>query len=225
MAVLADPVFDANDERVRATRGERAPAAAMPGFDGPVRRLPFTRREAEDILASVAPGETMRALDFRASRATATSETLGGYRVVHFATHAFLDDTRPALSGLVLSLVDEQGVPQDGFLRLHELYGLRLPVELVVLSACQTALGKEAAGEGLVGLTRGLMYAGAARVVRQPMDGRRCGDGGVDATLLCGDVRDEAVGPGGRPACGASEHGKTTALALPVLLGRLRAAG
>ena len=65
----------------------------------------------------------------------------------------------------MLSLVDAQGKPQDGFLRLHEIYSLKLPAELVVLSACQTALGKEIKGEGLVGLTRGFMYAGAARVL------------------------------------------------------------
>jgi CHAT domain-containing protein len=65
----------------------------------------------------------------------------------------------------VLSLVDEQGKPQDGFLRVHEIYNLNLPAELVVLSACQTGLGKEIKGEGLVGLTRGFMYAGARRVV------------------------------------------------------------
>ncbi|HEY6249702.1 MAG TPA: CHAT domain-containing protein, partial [Candidatus Angelobacter sp.] len=71
----------------------------------------------------------------------------------------------PELSGLVFSLVNERGKPQDGFLSLEDVYNLRLPVELVVLSACDTALGEEISGEGLVGLTRGFMYAGASRVV------------------------------------------------------------
>jgi CHAT domain-containing protein len=84
---------------------------------------------------------------------------------VHFATHGFLNSLHPELSGIVLSLVNENGEPQDGFLRLHEVYNLSLPAELVVLSACQTGLGKQIKGEGLVGLTRGFMYAGAARVV------------------------------------------------------------
>jgi CHAT domain-containing protein len=84
---------------------------------------------------------------------------------VHFATHSLLNNQHPELSGIVLSLVDRQGESQDGFLRLYEVYNLRLAADLVVLSACQTALGKEVKGEGLVGLTRGFMYAGAPRVV------------------------------------------------------------
>jgi CHAT domain-containing protein len=84
---------------------------------------------------------------------------------VHFATHGILNDEHPELSGLVLSLVDENGKSQDGFLRLHEIYNLRLPADLVVLSACDTALGKEIRGDGITSLSRGFMYAGAARVM------------------------------------------------------------
>jgi CHAT domain-containing protein len=84
---------------------------------------------------------------------------------VHFATHSVLNNQRPELSGVVLSLVDQSGQPQNGFLRLYDIYNLRLASDLVVLSACQTALGGEIKGEGLIGLTRGFLYAGAARVV------------------------------------------------------------
>jgi CHAT domain-containing protein len=90
---------------------------------------------------------------------------LAGYRIVHFATHGLLNNEHPELSGIVLSLVDEQGQPQDGFLRLHDIYDLKLPVDLVVLSACNTGLGKDVRGEGLIGLTRGFMYAGASSIV------------------------------------------------------------
>jgi CHAT domain-containing protein len=76
-----------------------------------------------------------------------------------------LNGTHPQLSGIVLSLVDESGRRQDGYLRLHEIFNLDLPAELVVLSACQTGLGKELKGEGLIGLTRGFMYAGSPRVI------------------------------------------------------------
>ena len=97
--------------------------------------------------------------------AAATSPELGRYRYVHFATHGYIDSERPGLSALVLSLVDKDGRPQDGFLRANEIYNLSLPAELVVLSACQSGLGKEVRGEGLIGLTRGFMYAGTPRVV------------------------------------------------------------
>jgi CHAT domain-containing protein/tetratricopeptide (TPR) repeat protein len=175
LAVLADPVFDAEDPRVRArlkkraalpaaTRGDAADPAA-PVSTGPPARLIGSRREAEAILAR-APGKAgLRALDFEASRATATGDRLAGYGIVHFATHALIDHAHPELSGIVLSLVDGQGRPQDGVLRLHDVYNMRLAADLVVLSACQTALGPNVRGEGLIGLTRGFLYAGARRVV------------------------------------------------------------
>jgi CHAT domain-containing protein len=127
--------------------------------------LPFARSEAEAILSRVPLEQRKAALDFDASIATATSPDLAQYRIVHFATHGLLNSVHPQLSGLVLSLVNPNGQPQDGFLRLDDIYNLKLPVDLVVLSACQTALGKEVKGEGLIGLTRGFMYAGAKRVM------------------------------------------------------------
>jgi CHAT domain-containing protein len=107
----------------------------------------------------------MRALDFAANRQTVESPELANYRIVHFATHAFNNSAHPELSGIVLSLVNQRGEPQDGFLRLSEIFNLKLPAELVVLSGCQTGLGKDVKGEGLVGMTRGFMYAGAPRIV------------------------------------------------------------
>jgi len=130
-----------------------------------IPRLHFSRQEAESILAPVPASAHMKATDFRASRATAIGPALGEYRIVHFATHGLINSEHPELSGLVLSLVDEHGQPQDGFLRMLDIYNLNLPAELVVLSACNTGLGKEIRGEGLVGMVRGFMYAGAARVV------------------------------------------------------------
>jgi len=189
VAVLADPVFSDTDPRVKqGQNGARKNSSAQKkqSHSGSIRdgemeraleevritdggltipRLAFSRREAEGIFAFARAQESMKALDFAASRATATSAELRQYRIVHFATHGLLNSMHPELSGVVLSLVDEKGVSQDGFLRLHEIYNLNLPVDLVVLSACQTALGKEVKGEGLIGLTRGFMYAGAPRVV------------------------------------------------------------
>jgi CHAT domain-containing protein len=174
-AVFADPVYDARDPRVRRAPAVAASAPSTPllrAIDdladartgNPFGRLAFSRDEAGTI-GSLAPPPTFRALDFAATRSAAMSPSLGRHRIVHFATHAVLNAIHPELSGIVLSLVDQQGRPQDGFLRLHDIYAMRLPVDLVVLSACQTALGREVKSEGLIGLTRGFIYAGAASIV------------------------------------------------------------
>ena len=128
-------------------------------------RLAFSRQEADVISTLALRGTGLKATDFNASRATAISPELSQYRILHFATHGLLNNEHPELSGLVFSLVDKTGRPQDGFLRLHEIFNLKVNADLVVLSACETGLGKEVKGEGLVGLTRGFMYAGAPRVV------------------------------------------------------------
>jgi CHAT domain-containing protein len=127
--------------------------------------LPFTRTEGDRILSLIPNTQSRSAFDFAANRTTATSPELSQYQIVHFATHGILNSQNPELSGVVLSLVDETGTPQNGFLRLNDIFNLNLPAELVVLSACETGLGKEIKGEGLVGLTRGFMYAGSPRVL------------------------------------------------------------
>jgi CHAT domain-containing protein len=181
-AVLGDPVFSIDDPRVSSARERRessacdssAPTAdvarALRDVDASetvvsLSPLPFTRQEAISIIKLIPQSQGLLALDFKANKATVTSPDLSQYRIVHFATHGLIDSLRPELSGIVLSLVDEHGEPQDGFLRLHEVYNLNLPAEMVVLSSCRTGLGVEVKGEGLVGLTRGFMYAGAARLV------------------------------------------------------------
>ena len=138
---------------------------ADPVFGGAFEPLPASRSEAEAIAALAPPGKAAVALGFEASRSRVLGERLSGYRVVHFATHGVLDAERPALSGLALSMVRPDGSAQEGFLHLRDVYGLRLDADLVVLSGCRTALGRELRGEGLVGLTRGFLYAGAPRVV------------------------------------------------------------
>lgn len=164
VAIFADPVFDKGDPRLRSAGAQPAPpdAAASPLT---LPRLLFTRREAEAILSLVPRERASLAESFAASRAAAQDPRLASYRILHFATHGILNEEAPALSGIALSLFDAAGRPQNGFLRLHDIYNLKLPVDLVVLSACQTALGKRMGGEGVIGLTRGVMYAGAARVV------------------------------------------------------------
>lgn len=193
VAVLADPVFEFDDARVKVSRDFKKKDTAAPNQSGltvtsasnsstvlkralnsvrgdegrsSLRRLLFSRDEAEAILSAVPPQQgSLEALDFHANRTTAMSDELGQYRIIHFSTHGLLDSRHPELSGLVLSLFDEEGHPEEGFLRLNEIYNLHLNADLVVLSACQTGLGKEVRGEGIMGLVRGFMYAGSPRVV------------------------------------------------------------
>jgi CHAT domain-containing protein/Tfp pilus assembly protein PilF len=193
LAILADPVFDQEDVRVHRLAnssrdgrktGRRPKAEPKSAFTPAMEkqhlrsspdtadaaqlrfsRLAFTRREADEAMAFTMPGQALEALDFRANRTRAMSSDLAQFRIVHFATHGLLDTDHPELSGLVFSLVDEAGRPQNGFLELRNVYNLNLPIDLVVLSACQTGLGKEMKGEGLIGLTRGFMYAGSPRVI------------------------------------------------------------
>ncbi|HKP14285.1 MAG TPA: CHAT domain-containing protein, partial [Blastocatellia bacterium] len=190
IAILADPVFEKDDDRLRALHAEKAASSSSdsrrddgeahssesslsravadmsaPGSRLAIRRLPFTRKEAEAIVRIAPPPESKEALDFDASKATATSPALSQYRILHFATHGFVNTAHPYLSGVVLSLFDRNGEPTDGFLTSHEIYNLNLPADLIALSGCRTGLGKEVKGEGLMALTRSFMYAGAARVL------------------------------------------------------------
>lgn len=200
LALLADPVFSRDDERVataaaapprlhpiptqllggRAAGNGRVGPRHPPSLRGPAGgecgegegfpRLRFSRHEAEAIQAlaiqaQVPARKTLVLTGFDASRDAVLSGRLADYRILHFATHGCIDSRSPALSKLVLSLVDRRGQPQNGFLRLADIYGLDLRADLVVLSACRTALGREMPGEGLIGLTRGFLHAGAARVL------------------------------------------------------------
>jgi len=195
LAIFADPVFEQDDERVKpiastrsrqdekvtAEKASSKPArdAFLPEHDfaraigeaaigddrAKIQRLPFSREEANRIFSYTRQEGVLKALDFDANKKKATGDELSQYRMVHFATHALLNNDHPELSGVVLSLVDRQGKGIDGFLRLNEIYNLHLPADLVVLSACQTGLGRQIQGEGLIGLTRGFLYAGAERVV------------------------------------------------------------
>jgi CHAT domain-containing protein/tetratricopeptide (TPR) repeat protein len=182
LAMFADPVFSKDDERITATsrrRRQRATATASvtragksgemasgPGesLDFGLPRLFATRTEAEQIASLVAHDERMIAMSFAANRDRAMSGELGRYRNVHFATHSIIDSTHPVLSAVALSLVDKNGKAREGFLRMHEIFNLRLSAELVTLSGCRSGLGKEIKGEGLMALTRAFMYAGAPRV-------------------------------------------------------------
>jgi CHAT domain-containing protein/tetratricopeptide (TPR) repeat protein len=176
LAVFADPVFESDDIRIAKAKSQSNQTAANKQtkpreVDLVIRdagvelgRLSLSKEEADAILSFVAPNNSFTAFGFDASKKTLLTQDLSQYRIVHFATHGLVNSRHPELSSIALSLFDEKGNAVDGLLRLHEIYNLKLPAELIVLSACQTGLGKEIRGEGLIGLTRGFMYAGAQRV-------------------------------------------------------------
>ncbi|OLE52060.1 MAG: hypothetical protein AUG51_19905 [Acidobacteria bacterium 13_1_20CM_3_53_8] len=178
--VLADPVFGKNDPRVSSKFGgttdgssdsaEPAEMVAARGGAGlregeSFARLPATLEEAEAIRAATANGTVKIVTGFEAKRDLVIKGDLGQYRILHFATHGLVNSVHPELSGILLSTIDERGGLENGFLQLHDIYNLNLSSQLVVLSACNTALGKQIKGEGLIGLTQGFMYAGAKSVV------------------------------------------------------------
>ncbi len=181
LAILADPVFSATDKRV-IKQAENKQLNNQSSLDLELERsalnrstdtfnrqgwaqLEGTRREAERLLQLVPDGDRLAVFDFDANYNWATGNSLNQFRILHFATHGFVNDENPELSGIVLSLVNKQGKDIRGYLRLGDLFNLDYPADLIVLSACETGLGKDIKGEGLVGLTRGLMYAGAERLV------------------------------------------------------------
>jgi CHAT domain-containing protein len=124
-----------------------------------------SRDEADGIVAVIPTADNLKAVDFEASKQRLMAANLSQYRLLHFATHGVLDNKNPELSGLLLSRIDENGRPKDAFLRLDDIYNLKLNADLVVLSACNSGLGKDVRGEGIVGLVHGFMYAGTSRVV------------------------------------------------------------
>jgi CHAT domain-containing protein/tetratricopeptide (TPR) repeat protein len=179
--VVADPVFSASDPRVRRTepgtdlggRTTGPPGAALAlyrsrrgSFDvANLPRLPASGDEAREILR-IAGEERVTVLSaFAARRESVLGAWTHGPGIVHLASHSLVDTAHPELSAIVLSMVDEDGVPMDGLLLLRDIYETKLSAELVVLSACDTALGKEIRGEGILGLTRGFFHAGARRVI------------------------------------------------------------
>ena len=146
-------------------RGSQVAVMADPLYGDELQRLPVTRREAQAIAALMAPEDLLLFLGAEARRDAVIDGRLSSARIVHFAAHGVTDSRHPERSGLYLSLFDETGQPLDGFLSLEDVYGLRLTAEMVVLSGCRTALGREIRGEGLLGLTRGFLQAGASSVV------------------------------------------------------------
>lgn len=171
IAVVADPVFEAHDPRVVPHRGEtgltdaKLARAIGEASAQNFRRLPWTRQEAQAIAARFPADRRWIALGFAADRAAVMQAPWDRYAVAHFATHALVDSKNPQLSGIVLSLYDDQGKPIDGYLRVTDIYKLRIPVQLAVLSACDSAADFAAMGNDVFTLADAFFYAGAPRLV------------------------------------------------------------
>lgn len=181
--LVADPVFNSADPRSRGASAQAEEGAAARGLglasaikdvaDAPagdatkglqLARLNGTRAEADRVaqLVRASRNQADEWLDLKASEEMVKTPDLKKYRIIHIATHGLLDAERPQFSGLILSLVGNKN--NDGFLRTEEIFNLNLGARLVMLSACETGLGKEKRGEGVIGLTRAFMYAGAPTV-------------------------------------------------------------
>ena len=161
---FADPVLGGGAGGAGAApRRDEATRGLADGERGPLVPLPGSAAEVERIARLFPPGESRVYL-----RGEATEENvkdnplLRQAALIHFATHGVPDERRPDLAGLVLT---PQGEAEDGFLQVHEIFNLKLSADLVVLSACETGLGRQVSGEGLLSLTRGFLYAGAPSVV------------------------------------------------------------
>ena len=182
LAAFGDPVFPSNYALYKGSGAGELVAGVQPGADRwrtalrdikvegdtvdptNIEPLFYTTRELAN-LREVAGSETLIITGFEASRETLFKTDLSQYAIVHFATHGVLDPKKPENSGLFLSMVNRDAKEQNGFIGLQDIYGLNARVDLVVLSACRTGLGKEVRGEGLIGLTRGFMHAGASSAV------------------------------------------------------------
>lgn len=175
LAAFGDPVFASDHAKRQDSDGPQVASSSEEDArlksaqrdvnpNGEESRLFYAKRELNNI-RDAAGGDASIASEYDATRERFLSTDLTQYTLLHFATHGYLNPQRPESSGFLLSTVDRDGKRLDGFVGLGEIYDLRAPVALVVLSACQTALGKDVRGEGLVGITRGFMYAGASSVV------------------------------------------------------------
>jgi CHAT domain-containing protein len=182
LLVIADPIFNSNDPRLKGNSAVQASGEARglglglesaisdvtdsstPAVGLQLARLTGTRTEAEEIAktARTGGGQPDLWMDLNASEDNVRSRDMNNYRVIHIATHGLLDAQRPQFTGVILSLVGNKS--NDGFLRTDEIFNLRMNPALVMLSACETGLGKEKRGEGVIGLTRAFMYAGAPTV-------------------------------------------------------------
>ena len=163
LAVVGDPVFENSDSRFQNEMISDGSQNGLPRRE--YARLPFSGMEIAAIAGLVSPENRLVATDFDATIEKVEGDQLNNYRFVHFATHGIVNSAQPAISSLAFSTRDRSGKNRQGEFRLGDVYSMELNADVVVLSACDTALGREIRGEGLMGLTQGFLFAGAEKVV------------------------------------------------------------
>ncbi|MFN0048687.1 MAG: CHAT domain-containing protein [Cytophagales bacterium] len=127
----------------------------LPGTETEVRKIDQIFKNKNYVTTSY--------LNDKATETEVKSDNLKNFRYLHFATHGIVNESRPEMSEIFLC--SDAGKNEDGNLYSGEIYNLNIKADLVTLSACQTGLGKITKGEGIIGLSRALLYAGAKNIV------------------------------------------------------------
>lgn len=172
LLIFSDPVFSTDDDRLsgkaqndNSNQNEKAESFRFVESLNSLERLISSKIEADSIVNILGKSDVESFSGFSANREQLINANVSDYRILHFATHGIIDENRPELSGIVLSRFDENGRKRDEFFRLHDIYGMNLNSDLVVLSACSTGVGKEVKGEGLMSLNNAFLSVGAKTVL------------------------------------------------------------
>lgn len=178
---FADPIFSPHDERLNGQKAGNKDESLLSQFtalfrsdgdlndtdapDKSLARLRASQREADSI-AKIAGAENAKIISGEAaSRESVFAAEIADYRIIHFATHSLMNEEHPEMTGIAMSRYDKNGQQREGFVRLNDIYDLKLSADLVVLSSCNSGIGKEIRGEGIIGLTRGFLQAGSKSVL------------------------------------------------------------
>jgi CHAT domain-containing protein/Tfp pilus assembly protein PilF len=168
LAALGDPLFKRKNQR--GSEGGSMPQEVSDPFWDLLSPLPGSRREVDAITAGLPSQGVLKAVGADANRDLVTSGKLEDYKVLHLATHSFYPAGHPEFAAIVLSRFDARGKPREGLLRIKDIASLNFRADLVALSSCSSALGKNVLGEGTVGWSHAFLAAGASSVVTSVWD-------------------------------------------------------